>query len=73
MRLENIKLKRFSIFYVACVCYDDTCYLEKFAINPIRSQLTDVAKYLSDTEYAVDKFHFKSHINKFYTIELRPV
>ena len=55
-----------------CVCYDDACHLTIFATNSIRSQLTDVAKCLTDMEYVVDKFHFKNYTDKWCKSNCNP-
>lgn len=50
--------------YVGFIVYDDGCHLKKFAINPVRSMLTDTSKKIKDMNIVVDKMHFKGHIDQ---------
>ena len=34
--------------YIGFIVYDDGCHLKKFAINPVRSMLTDTSKKIKD-------------------------
>lgn len=52
------------IFFVDTICYDDACHLKKFAQNPKRSQLTEVAKAIESKIIVCDRFHFRNHIDK---------
>ena len=47
--------------FVDFLCYDDACHLKKFATNPRRSKLTDVATTISNLSIVVDKMHFAGH------------
>ena len=44
--------------------YDDGCHLRKFAINPVRNTLIKIAQDITAMEIAVDKLHFKGHIDQ---------
>ena len=57
---------------IACICYDDACHLKKFAINPSRSELTEVSKKMSQLEYYIDRFHFPNHVDKWCKKECNP-
>ena len=50
--------------YVGFIVYDDGCHLTKFAINPVRSMLTDTSKKIKDMNTVVDKMHFKGHVDR---------
>lgn len=62
MSISNYTLNSF-FFLQGTVCYDDACHLKKFASNPARSSLTTVASQLASVDYAVDRMHFKGHID----------
>ena len=43
--------------------YDDGCHLKKFASNPVRSEVTDTTRKLSQMNIVIDKIHFKGHVD----------
>ena len=45
------------------ICYDDGCHLKKYAINPARSTLTVTASRIASMNFAIDRMHFKGHID----------
>lgn len=51
-------------FYLDTICYDDACHLKRFAENPKRSELTEVAKLIASRNIVCDKFHFRNHVDK---------
>ena len=51
------------LIIIGYLCYDDGCHLKKFANNPIRKDLTQIAKQLSKLSIVIDKMHFKGHID----------
>ena len=57
---------------IACICYDDACHLKKFAINPSRSELTEVSKNMSQLECYIDRFHFPNNVDKWCKKERNP-
>ncbi len=46
------------------LCYDDGCHLARYANNPIRRDLTDWTKMISQLKIVVDKMHFSGHTDK---------
>ena len=45
--------------------YDDVCHLASFAKNHVRLQTNETTEYFSSLKFAIDKFHFKNHIDEF--------
>lgn len=58
-----ITIRSYSYMFVGFLCYDDACHLKRFATNPQRSTLTDVATVISGLNIVVDKMHFAGHID----------
>ena len=65
----NIVLK-YSL--IDTICYDDACHLKKFATNPKRCNLTDVASVIAKKNIVCDRFHFKNHIDKWCVKNCNP-
>ena len=53
----------FLIHHAACVCYDDACHLKKYACNPSRKNTTTTSSRLASLNIAVDKLHFRGHVD----------
>ena len=53
-----------SNFYTAAdtICYDDGCHLKKFADK--RANLTNTAGKIASCAIAIDKMHFKGHVDE---------
>ena len=45
------------------MCYDDGCHLKKYATNPVRANHTPTANKIASMNIAIDKLHFKGHID----------
>lgn len=54
------------------ICYDDACHLKKFAQNPVRSDLTEIAKRLKGMKMVCDKFHFRNHVDSWCKVNCNP-
>ena len=52
-----------SLSCTGVACYDDACHLKKYAQNPIRNELTEVAKRLNNITMVRDRFHFRNHVD----------
>ena len=52
-----------SLSCAGVMCYDDACHLKKYAQNPIRNELTEVAKRLNNITMVCDIFHFRNHVD----------
>lgn len=46
------------------VCYNDGCYLRKYATNPCRKFLTQSSQKPSEIEIVVDKMHMAGHVDE---------
>ena len=44
--------------------YDDVCHLAGFAFNHIRLHRNETTEYFNSLKFAIDKFHFKNHVDK---------
>ena len=51
------------MFNSETICYDDGCHLKRYACNAARSALTTTASRLASLNYAIDRMHFKGHID----------
>ena len=49
--------------FIGTICYDDCCHLKRYACNPCRSSLTTTARRISAMNFAIDRMHFKGHID----------
>ena len=54
-------IAHYVLFTPGTICYDDACHLKRYASNPMRSSLTDVATRISSLNFVVDRMHFKGH------------
>ena len=45
-------------FDTGYICYDDACHLRKYAINPLRQDLTPYTQHIATSEIVVDKMHY---------------
>lgn len=57
-------IRKWSYIPPDFLVYDDACHLKKFAINPTRSALTETATRIAKMNIAVDRMHFKGHVDK---------
>ncbi|KAJ7362131.1 hypothetical protein OS493_013222 [Desmophyllum pertusum] len=57
---------------IGVICYDDACHLKKFAQNPVRSDLTEIAKRLKGMKMVCDKFHFRNHVDSWCKVNCNP-
>ena len=58
--------------FVGIICYDDACHLKKFAQNPVRSDLTGIAKKIKEMSLVCDKFHFRNHVDRWCKANCNP-
>ena len=58
--------------FVGIICYDDACHLKKFAQNPVRSDLTGIAKKIKKMSLVCDKFHFRNHVDRWCKANCNP-
>ena len=52
-----------QMFLLGTICYDDGCHLKRYACNPVRSALTTTSSNISAMNFAIDRMHFKGHID----------
>jgi hypothetical protein len=45
------------------ICYDDGCHLKKYAENPVRANNTPTSSRIASCSIAVDKMHFRGHVD----------
>lgn len=57
---------------IGIICYDDACHLKKFAQNPVRSDLTEIAKKIKEMSLVCDKFHFRNHTDRWCKTNCNP-
>ena len=50
-------------FLLGTICYDDGCHLKRYACNPVRSTLTTISSRISAMNFAIDRMHFKGHVD----------
>ena len=48
------------------ICYDDGCYLRKYANNKCRATLTDTSRKIAQLKIVIDKMHMAGHIDSWY-------
>ena len=48
---------------IGYICYDDSCHLKKYAMNPCRKELTFITKILSEMNITIDKMHIAGHVD----------
>ena len=63
LNINFITLCNYFTVYIGFIVYDDGCHLKKFAINPVRSMLTDTFKKIKDMNIVIDRMHSKGHID----------
>lgn len=61
-----------AYFFAGVLCYDDACHLKKFAQNPVRCELTQVAKRMKEMTMVCDKFHFRNHVDTWCKANCNP-
>ena len=47
-------------------------HVKKYATNPLGNSLTPVAKRITGPDVAVDKLHFRNHVEKWYCQHCNP-
>ena len=52
------------VFITEFICYDDACHLKKYAQNSVRRNITGIAQKMAEMEMIIDRFHFKSHVDR---------
>ena len=50
----------------------DACHLEKYCLNPVRREVTEVAEVLNSLDMVVDKLHFRNHTEKWCKEKCNP-
>ena len=50
---------------IEVLVYDDICHLVAFALNHIRLKRNTTTEYFNSLKFAIDKFHFKNHVDAY--------
>ena len=58
----HILLHLLKIQLKGVICYDDGCHLKKYAEK--RRDLTETSKQIASYKIAIDKMHFRGHVDK---------
>ena len=61
-------------FDIDTIVYDDACHLKRFAANVVKKRKIDspLARRIAELEYAIDRFHFKNHVDKWCKVNCNP-